>query len=140
MKNNVFRYGDGKIKIISCAVGKENGITQFTHDRNHVASKITEGAALGTQTISMISIDDYVKDCNIAPSFIKMDVEGNEMDALIGSKETLVRYKPQLAICLYHKPSDMWTIPKLIHEIAPEYRYWCRKNHPAGEFVLYGNI
>jgi len=67
-------------------------------------------------------------------------VEGNEMDALTGAKETLVKYKPRLAVCLYHKPSDMWTIPEVIRTIVPEYRCWCRKNHPVCEFILYGTV
>jgi len=140
LNNNAARYGNGRIKIISSAVGKETGTVQFIHDNSCVASKIAEGAGFGTQTVPMTSIDDYVKEQGIAPSFIKMDVEGNEMDTLAGARETLIKYKPQLAICLYHKPSDMWTIPELIREIVPEYRYWCRKNHPFCEFVLYGAV
>ena len=140
LKNNVFRHGDGKIKIVPSAIGKETGTAQFAHDNSCVGSKITETAAFGTQTVPMTSIDDYVKEQGIAPSFIKIDVEGNEMDALTGATKTLKKHKPQLAVCLYHNPSDMWTIPELITEIVPEYRYWCRKNHPAGEFILYAAV
>ena len=43
-------------------------------------------------------------------------------------------------ISLYHKPSDMWTIPELTSETVPEYQFWCRKNNPVCEFVLYGSI
>ena len=143
LNNNATRYGDGRIKIISSAVGKETGAVQFIHDNSCVASKIaqiTEDAAFGAMTVPMVSLDDYVKEHDVVPSFIKMDVEGNEIDALYGARETLARYKPQLAVCLYHKPSDMWDIPALIREIVPEYRYWCRKNHPFCEFVLYGAV
>ena len=141
LKNNVARYGGGKIEIVPCAVGKEAGLAYFVHDNDGcVASKITQDAASGAQTVQVIRIDDYVKEHGIEPSFIKMDVEGGEADALVGAKETLSKYKPRLAICLYHKPSDMWTIPKLIREIVPEYRYWCRKNHPVCEFVLYASV
>ena len=140
LKNNVDLYGDDKIKIVPCAVGEKTGTVQFAHDYDsYVASKIVEDAASGALTVPVIRIDDYVKEHGIEPSFIKMDVEGGEMDALAGAKETLLKYRPQLAICLYHKPSDMWTIPELIRKIVPEYRYWCRKNNPACEFVLYGS-
>ena len=146
LNNNAARYGDGKIEIVPCAVGKDSGTVQFTHDYSNCgASKITENAALDVATVpattaTMIRIDDYVKEHGIKPSFVKMDLEGGEMDALTGAKETLIKYKPQLAVCLYHKPSDMWTIPELIQAIVPEYRYWCRKNNPACEFVLYAAI
>ena len=137
LKNNAVRYGNGRITIVPSAIGKETGTVQFIHDNSFVASKIAETAAFGSQAVKMISIDDYVKEHGIIPSFIKMDLEGNEIDALIGARETLIKYKPQLAVCLYHKPSDMWTIPALIREIVPECRFWCRKNHPFCEFVLY---
>ena len=140
LNNNAARYGNGRIKIVSSAVGKETGTVQFIHDNSCVSSKIADGSASGALTVPMTSIDAYVKEHGIAPSFIKMDVEGNEMDALAGARETLVKHRPQLAVCLYHKPSDMWTIPELIREIVPEYRYWCRKNNPFAEFVLYGAV
>jgi FkbM family methyltransferase len=140
LKNNAARYGNDKIKIIPGAVGKESGTVQFVHDSSFVASKIAETAASGAQTVPIISIDDYVKEHGIAPSFIKIDVEGHEMDVLSGARETIAKHKPQLAVCLYHKPSDMWTVPALIREILPAYRYWCRKNHPVSEFVLYSTI
>ena len=143
LKNNADRYGDGKIKIVLSAVGKETGLAQFIHDNSCVASKvahIAETAVSGATTVPMTNIDDYVKEQGVSPSFIKIDVEGNEMDVLAGARETLVKYRPQLAVCLYHKPSDMWTIPELIREIVPEYRYWCRKNNPYCEFVLYGAV
>ena len=140
LKNNVFRHGGGKIKIVPKAIGKETGAVRFIHDNSCVGSKIAGEAAFGAQTVPMASIDGYVKEHGIAPSFIKIDVEGNEPDALTGAKETLVKYRPRLAVCLYHRSSDMWEIPDLISGIAPEYRYWCRKNHPAGEFILYGAV
>lgn len=55
-----------------------------------------------------------------------MDIEGAEYEALEGSKEILKRYSPKLAICLYHKPEDIYKLPLLIHEMNPNYKFYIR--------------
>ena len=72
-------------------------------------------------------------------SFIKMDVEGAELNALYGARDTIKRDKPQLAICVYHKREDLITIPQYIKSIVPEYKFYLRAHFPyASEVVLYG--
>ncbi len=56
--------------------------------------------------------------------FIKMDIEGAEMNALKGAIETIKRFKPKLAIALYHSADDFERIPQLIKEIVPEYQFY----------------
>lgn len=55
--------------------------------------------------------------------FIKMDVEGSEIDALAGAADSIRRFRPKLAISLYHKKSDFRDIPLFIHSILPDYRF-----------------
>jgi FkbM family methyltransferase len=56
--------------------------------------------------------------------YIKMDVEGSELAALRGSHQTIQRHKPKLAICVYHKRDDVWTIPNYIRKRYPFYRLY----------------
>jgi hypothetical protein len=78
-----------------------------------------------------------------------MDIEGAEFNALIGAKETILRDKPKLAICIYHSNEDMLRIAEWIHVLVPEYKLYVRhhgaKNyvHPVmgpAETVLYATI
>jgi len=89
-----------------------------------------------------ISIDDYIKLNNIEKiDFIKLDVEGSEEAILKGATETIRKFKPKLAICVYHKKDDLIVLPKLIKEILPEYRLYF--NHYTilnTETVMYAKV
>jgi hypothetical protein len=86
------------------------------------------------------ALDDWCRDNAVRPDFIKRDVEGAEVDALRGARHVITAYTPRLAVCLYHRLSDMWGIPPLLREMVPEYRFRCRKNAPFVEFVLYASV
>ena len=67
-----------------------------------------------------------------------MDVEGAEINALKGAEKLIKKYKPKLAICIYHKMEDMWEIPGLILSYVPEYKLYLRHYSPSkDETVLY---
>ena len=70
-----------------------------------------------------VTIDDFCRHERIARvDLIKMDIEGSEAAALEGAHETIERTRPKLAVCLYHKPSDLWTIPNTVRRRYPFYR------------------
>ena len=75
---------------------------------------------------------------NVPGTFIKMDLEGAEYQALLGGRGYLMKYHPNLAISLYHKAEDIWTIPKLLLELYPKYTFYIRHYSVlASETVLY---
>ena len=49
-------------------------------------------------------------------TYIKMDVEGSELESLKGSSKTIRKYRPRLAISLYHKPEDVFEIPVFLEK------------------------
>ena len=69
------------------------------------------------------SIDNVIKE---EVTFIKLDVEGAELRTLMGAAETIKKYKPRLAISIYHKPEDIYEIPLLLMEYRPDYRFYIR--------------
>lgn len=100
----------------------------------------TSGAATistaGEMEIDVVSIDEMLD--GKEATFIKMDIEGVELEALKGAKETIRMYKPKLAICIYHKKEDAFTIPNYIKSLRDDYQFYIRKYTPHhGEMVLY---
>ena len=81
-------------------------------------------ASAGGFSIDTISIDELEDAKDI--TFIKMDVEGAELEALKGAKETILKNHPKLTICLYHKPEDIFEIPAYILSLSDDYRFFIR--------------
>lgn len=89
------------------------------------------------------SIDSLIDDRTIKEeiTFVKMDIEGAELDALRGMEKMIINYKPKLAISIYHKWEDKWEIPIYIKSIVPEYSIIIRHHHRLNwETVLYAYI
>ena len=100
-----------------------------------------EGAASRISTeegipIPVISLDDILG--NFSPTLIKMDIEGNELDALHGAEKNLKRHRPNLAISIYHKPEDIWEIPNYLDSLNLGYQFFLRcHGHNSFDLVLY---
>lgn len=78
----------------------------------------------GNTQVSGITLDSVVGYDKI--TFIKMDIEGSELEALKGSTETIKRCKPKLAISVYHKPEDIIDILKYIIDLECDYKLFLR--------------
>jgi hypothetical protein len=67
-----------------------------------------------------------------------MDIEGAELEALRGAKDTIMQYKPDLAICVYHTPNHIWEIPLFLDSLKCGYNFFFR-NHTGFvvETILY---
>ena len=99
---------------------------------NERASEIVDG---GAKTAQCVSLDETV---NEKVTFIKMDIEGAEQKALRGSERHIVNDKPKLAICLYHRVSDLWEIPFYVKKLVPEYKIYIRHHSMnRDETVMY---
>lgn len=95
--------------------------TLYFSGTNNSIAKIE---ATGENKIEVAAIDEELNDKKI--TFLKMDIEGAEMDALLGAKKTIREQKPALAICVYHKFNDIFDIPNLIQSFGVDYKYYLR--------------
>lgn len=86
--------------------------------------------------VSFNSVDNIVDE---EVTFIKMDIEGAELKALEGAKNTIAKYKPKLYVCAYHRNEDMFALPFKIKELYEGYKIYFRQHPyiPAWESNFY---
>ena len=97
-----------------------------------------ESSVPGLIKIKTVKLDNVV--CEPV-TFIKIDIEGADYEALIGAKELIKKYKPKLAVAVYHKDDDLVRIPLLLNEVVPEYKFYLRHHMISYEdTVLYAKV
>lgn len=133
------------IEIVPAGLYEKNGVVRFASTEGHSAASggnvlEDECAAENVIEIPVVSLDEFFADkpTELQPTFIKMDIEGSEKKALLGAEKTIRRYRPKLAICVYHKPEDIYELTELIQSFCPEYKFVLRHyTNYFWETVLY---
>ena len=104
------------IEFINCGLGKS--VSNTTDENSNQNNCKHDYIALNINTIDNI-INEKI-------DYLKLDIEGAEQDAIIGAKNTIFKYHPILAICIYHKASDWYMIPSLVLNIRDDYDVYIR--------------
>ena len=118
--------------LIPAGVGEICGSYSFCSSGDMSSGFISSGE----EKITVVSLDATLN--GSGPSYVKMDIEGAEIPAILGMKSMIRNEKPMLAVCVYHKPDDLYSIPLLLSEINPNQKFYLRM-HGAHcfETVLY---
>ena len=145
-KEKINNLAVDKIELLPYGLGSVNEYQEFFSLGNASSysskfQKLSESGVplkgLGTvpKKVKVISLDSYIYE---KVTFIKMDIEGVELEALKGAKNILLNDRPKLAICIYHKKEDLWEIPYYIKTLVPEYKLYIRHyGNYLYETVLY---
>jgi FkbM family methyltransferase len=122
------------IRVLPCAAGAHEGTARFI-----AAGGAAALGAEGETTVAITTVDALVAEQHLARvDFIKMDIEGGEVDALRGAEETLRRFAPRLAITVYHRPNDLPDVVAVVRQACPSYRlYLSHKSPRLGETVVF---
>lgn len=124
------------IDFHNCGLYDKSAALSFCSSGEPGSSICDEDNSKKNCEISCRRLDDIVKE----KAFIKLDVEGAEPEALRGAQHLLKTGCP-LAVCVYHKPSHLWEIQKLIESINPEYSFYLRHySDSVFDTILYGVI
>jgi FkbM family methyltransferase len=108
------------------AVGTHDGIVHFSGDG------IGGGCVthLAGPEVPCVRLDTAL--AGEHASFIKMDIEGAELQALEGAHRVIWRDRPVLAICGYHKPDHLWRVLVSLKNLAPDSALFLRSHCADG--------
>lgn len=113
------RFGDFDITLENFGLSdKESNEKYFSGGAG--SSKRSDGNLIG----KFIDLDTYVAKKNLPRvDYIKLDIEGAELDMLRGAAKTITRCKPKMAVSAYHRLEDLWTLATYIKSLRPDYEF-----------------
>lgn len=120
---------ENRIELVPHPVSDKTGEVIYYKDNGPGTQIATQPFEGQTGLTTTVSIDDFVIRNGISKiDFIKMDIEGTELKALMGGEETIRRFKPKLAISIYHSLDDFVAIPKWILDLELGYELFLTHN------------
>lgn len=121
-----------RVQVINKGLFSKDTVLRFSDD----ASESSIFVADGRIQVPVTSLDKVMDGARA--DFIKMNIEGCEIDALWGALHTIRRWQPRLALSVYHHPNDLWRIPEMVRFLLPDHDLHLRQ-HQDGitETVLY---
>jgi FkbM family methyltransferase len=128
----------GNVTIVNAALGSFTGQGQLCTLTPRIFESHLDNAG---EEVDILRLDDLI---TTKIDFIKLDIEGGEVDALYGARNIIRKYRPKLSIAVYHKYENAQIIIEYLHEICPDYTiihrgiYACDNEKPRPMMVYAG--
>lgn len=114
----------GRVRLVRNALWSAPGET-LNVSSSGPGTRVSAAPEGSGESVQTATVDDATRDL-ASVDFIKMDIEGAELQALAGAEQTIRRHRPKLAICIYHRLSDFWNIPQFIDGLGCGYTFYIR--------------
>lgn len=115
-----------RLTLVPAAVGSGQGRVAFRHVGGHGGNVVAAPAASATADVAEVEITTIDAVVDEPPTFIKMDVEGFELEALKGAATSIVEHRPRLCVSAYHRPGDLVELSRYVLGLRPDYRMHLR--------------
>ncbi len=130
------------ISMINAGLAEHNGRACFGTSSSKLAATaiIEDDSIINNEMpgVDVWSLDSYLEQNQCPVSFIKADIEGMEVQMLLGADTVIRKYRPKLAISVYHKPWDLFDIIEIVRSYVSEYKFSLRHHSSnLSETVLY---
>jgi FkbM family methyltransferase len=126
LKKNIEKYGMRNTIAVKKGIGskEKRAIMKF----EDMSSRILEK---GDQEIEVVTIDNFVRENNCNIGLIKFDIEGSELEGLLGAVDTIKKFKPVLLISIYHSGKDFFEIKPYLEDLNLGYKFAVKKLNPS---------
>jgi FkbM family methyltransferase len=114
---------DARTTVFDCALSDAEGEAAF-HDGLDYASQLSD---TGRMRVMCRRLDAL----GLSPTFVKLHLEGAELRALKGGRETLLKNRPLIAATVYHNDDGIWKTAAWLMQSLADYRFlfrahsWC---------------
>ena len=128
----------GVIHAVNCALNDTDGLFTFSSSASRGSGIAGNNKRAKTVEVQAHTIDTLCQ--ATAMDLIKLDIEGDEAAALNKAADTVRRDAPALAVSLYHRSEDIFSLPLLVSDLcADDYAYYLRRVpcYPAWDLMLY---
>ncbi len=121
-------YADGETSFTVIALQSAAWCSADTlsYDASGNRNAGVSDTAKKTVSVSAVAIDEIYGE-NEKIDYIKYDVEGSEKEALEGSRKTILTSRPALLVSAYHRSEDIFSLPLMLRELCPRYRFYLRR-------------
>lgn len=134
VSQKLYEYVD-RYTLLQCGLSSENIITKISLEG--VASNVFKTSSHSNKySVQLVKLDNIIDE---EISFLKMDIEGSELEAIMGSRGIIEKYRPILAINVDHRLSDIWQIINYINGLDVKYSFYLR-HYLHSRTALYGTI
>jgi len=118
LRFNANQFPNRNVMIVPCGLGNADVEAEPVSLSSYAPGFNTRG-----KTVPSRKVDSFVEEHALHRlDFLKLDVEGSEMDVLLGAGKSISRFRPKLAVSLYHKPNDIFELINYVREKYPFYQ------------------
>jgi FkbM family methyltransferase len=123
-------------ELVRAALGARMGIARFAAGSGEASALGASGASASID-VAVCALDTVI--ATAMPTEVKLDIEGAEPEALDGARAMILRARPRLAVCVYHRCDHLWSIPEWIARLDAGYSLHLRAHaHSGFDAVAYG--
>ncbi|MDH4226858.1 MAG: FkbM family methyltransferase [Deltaproteobacteria bacterium] len=115
---------ESKYKVVAKALGSRMGHCYINQDAvSNCSSYVAEASPKDAwQKVELTTIDNLVREYGVeGPGIVKIDIEGYEMEALRGARNTIESLKPKLAVAIYHDYMNARECARIIRSFRSDY-------------------